>query len=215
MKKLSQNRMKLLGEIERHYAAHKEAIRARLMEFKSVPPSEYFYELAYCLLTPQSSAVNAEKTVSELRTAGFHDKEIDPEPILRNKEHYIRFHKMKTGYLISMKKQFPVIFRKLFEDLPAFDLREWIVKNVAGLGYKEATHFLRNIGKNDGLAILDRHILRTLKNLNVIYSIPISISKKRYIRIEQRFVEFADNIGIVLDELDLVFWSMGTGEIRK
>ncbi|GAJ17855.1 unnamed protein product, partial [marine sediment metagenome] len=25
-------------------------------------------------------------------------------------------------------------------------LREWVVKNFKGLGYKEASHFLRNIG---------------------------------------------------------------------
>ena len=84
-----------------------------------------------------------------------------------------------------------------------------------GLGYKEATHFLRNIGKNDGLAILDRHILRTLQQLGVVDSIPNSISKKQYLEIELRFKIFANNIGIVLDVLDLVFWSMGTGEIRK
>jgi N-glycosylase/DNA lyase len=114
-----------------------------------------------------------------------------------------------------MKEQFFDIAQKLSEPASAFDLREWLVMHIMGLGYKEATHFLRNIGKNNGLAILDRHILRTLERLGVVYSIPNSISKKQYLEIEQRFKMFADDIGIVLDELDLVFWSMGTGEIRK
>ena len=114
-----------------------------------------------------------------------------------------------------MKEQFSGIAQKLSEPASAFDLREWLVMHVMGLGYKEATHFLRNIGKNNGLAILDRHILRMLKRLGVVHSIPNSINKKQYLEIEHRFKMFANDIGIVLDELDLVFWSMGTGEIRK
>jgi N-glycosylase/DNA lyase len=114
-----------------------------------------------------------------------------------------------------MKDQFFVIAQILSEPASALELREWLVKNVLGLGYKEASHFLRNIGRNDGLAILDRHILRNLKRLGVIKSIPKSISRKYYLDIEQRFSKFAIDLGIALDELDLVFWSMGTGEIRK
>jgi N-glycosylase/DNA lyase len=186
-----------------------------LMEFKSVPESEYFYELLYCLLTPQSSAAHAERAVLKLRAAAFQQREIDPEPILRRSENYIRFHKRKSTYAKQLKKQFPDIKRELSESISVFEMRNWLVKNVTGLGYKEATHFLRNIGKNEGLAILDRHILRTLKNLNVIRSIPKSMSRNSYMKIEQRFMKFADNMDIILDELDLVFWSMGTGEIRK
>ena len=77
-----------------------------------------------------------------------------------------------------------------------------------GLGYKEASHFLRNIGKNDGLAILDRHILRNLKRLGLINLIPKSISKKQYLAIERRFSIFAKDLGIAFDALDLLFWSM-------
>ena len=114
-----------------------------------------------------------------------------------------------------MKKQFPLIAKKLSEHVSALELREWLVENVLGLGYKEASHFLRNIGKNDGLAILDRHILRNLKRLNVINSIPKSISKNKYLEIERCFSKFAIDNDIALDELDLLFWSMETGEIRK
>jgi N-glycosylase/DNA lyase len=215
MKTVSLDKIKLLDELQHHYLTHKEAIRVRLSEFQSIPPSEYFYELTYCLLTPQSSAAHAEQAVAQLRDAGFRSQHINPEPILRRKEHYIRFHKTKTRHLLQMKKQFSDIAQKLSEPASASDLREWLVTHIIGLGYKEATHFLRNIGKNDGLAILDRHILRTLERLGIVDSIPNSISKKQYLEIEQRFKMFANDIGIVLDELDLVFWSMGTGEIRK
>jgi thermostable 8-oxoguanine DNA glycosylase len=54
-----------------------------------------------------------------------------------------------------------------------------------------------------------------LERLGVVDSIPNSINKNQYLEIEQRFKMFANDIGIGLDELDLVFWSKSTGEIRK
>jgi N-glycosylase/DNA lyase len=74
---------------------------------------------------------------------------------------------------------------------------------------------MRNIGRSGGLAILDRHILRNLKRFGVIRSIPATLTTKRYLSIERRFARLADEIGIPIDELDLLFWSMETGEIRK
>lgn len=197
------------------YEQRKSAIRARLQDFSRIPSSHYFYELAYCLLTPQSSAVHADNVITQLRDGSFFEQGFNPENILRQKEHYIRFHKNKARYLLETRLQFETILSALSNGHAATDMREWLVKNVKGLGYKEATHFLRNIGRNEGLAILDRHILRNLKRYGAISRIPVSLSKKQYFSIEQRFKKFADLIGIPLDELDLLFWSMETGEIRK
>jgi N-glycosylase/DNA lyase len=88
------------------------------------------------------------------------------------------------------------------------------VVNVKGMGWKEASHFLRNIGYRD-LAILDRHILRNLKLHGVIRSYPASLTPKRYLAIEKAFERFASAVGIPMDELDLLFWSRETGTILK
>ena len=93
-------------------------------------------------------------------------------------------------------------------------LRDWLVLNVKGLGWKEASHFLRNIGCRN-LAILDRHILRNLQRHRVIRSLPKTLTKKQYHTIEQKFARFAETVGISMDELDLLFWSRETGEILK
>jgi N-glycosylase/DNA lyase len=191
------------------------AIRRRLEEFRGINPSEYFYEMVYCLFTPQTSAENAGKAVHELRRLSFELHAFDPEPILRNRSSYIRFHKTKSKHLLRLKEEFPLILNVLNQSIPPTDLREWLVKNVVGLGYKEATHFLRNVGKNGGLAILDRHILRNLRKFGAIRSVPKSLSRKQYMFIERRFLRFAEYVGIPLDELDLLFWSMETGVIRK
>ena len=204
-----------LLELTRLYDSRKDAIRTRLSDFARVQPVEYFYELLYCLLTPQTSAENADKAVETLRSRNFAGREIDPEPILAHKANYIRFHKTKSKHLLRIKHEMPGILNALSNGESSFELREWLVKNVKGLGYKEATHFLRNIGKNDGLAILDRHILRNLKRFGAIRSLPKTLTRKRYLTIEKRFEKFSQRIGIPVDELDLLFWSMETGEIRK
>lgn len=204
-----------LTELLTLYEERKDAIRSRLADFLHVPPSEYLYELLYCLLTPQTSAENAEKAVSQLREQSFDTQHVNPEPILANRSHYIRFHKTKAKHLLLIKQTMPRILEALSTGRSSFEQREWLVKNVKGLGYKEATHFLRNIGRNDGLAILDRHILRNLKRYGAIRSLPKSLSRKQYLAIERRFKKFSDRLGIPVDELDLLFWSMETGEIRK
>jgi N-glycosylase/DNA lyase len=93
--------------------------------------------------------------------------------------------------------------------------RDWLVENIKGIGYKEASHFLRNIGFGENLAILDVHILRNLKKVGVIKELPKSITKKRYLNIENKFKKFSDRIKIPMAHLDLLFWSLETGKIFK
>ena len=203
------------AEILRLYQDRRKAIHARLADFDRVREVEYFYELVYCLLTPQSSAEHAERAVASLMENRFAEQGWDPEGYLRNPGQYIRFHRTKARHLLLARHAYPEVLAALANGLSPAELREWLVRNVKGLGYKEATHFLRNIGRNGGLAILDRHILRNLKRLKVIRSVPTTMTKKRYLAIERKFEAFAKRIRIPLDELDLLFWSMETGEIRK
>jgi N-glycosylase/DNA lyase len=116
---------------------------------------------------------------------------------------------------MEMKAGFAAISGIVRSTLTAEEKREWLVRSVKGLSYKEATHFLRNIGKNEGLTILDRHILKNLKYHSVISALPKTVTKKNYLTIEKKFLRFAHDIGISVDELDLLFWSNETGEILK
>jgi N-glycosylase/DNA lyase len=201
-------------ELRREHAGRKKALRNRLADFAAVSRDEYFYELVYCLLTPQSSAANAGRAVEALKTAGLYENDIDAAPLLHQKEFYIRFHNTKARHLREAREGFPEIMNHLCNGSSAPALRTWLVGNVRGLGWKEASHFLRNIGYRD-LAILDRHILKNLKNHRVIRSIPRTLTRARYLTIERRFSRFAERVGIPMDELDLLFWSRETGEILK
>jgi len=80
---------------------------------------------------------------------------------------------------------------------------------------KEATHFLRNIGLGKDLAILDRHILKNLNYYGVINELPKTLTKKKYLEIEDKMKKFSEEIKIPIDELDLLFWSEETGKIFK
>ncbi|MCK4927149.1 MAG: DNA lyase, partial [Candidatus Aenigmarchaeota archaeon] len=110
---------------------------------------------------------------------------------------------------ITIKKT----IKKHEKDIPA--LRLWLINNIKGMGMKEASHFLRNIGKGNDIAILDRHILRNLERYKVIDSIPKTITPKRYIEIENCVRKLSEDTKIPMDALDLLFWSEETGEIFK
>lgn len=206
--------LKTVTDLRTLYLKRRKEINRRLRDFKKVKPSDYFYELVYCLLTPQSSAENALYVTEELRRNNFEKNGFNPESILRNSNKYIRFHKTKSKRLVALKSSYPLIKKKLRSEIKSHDMRDWLVKNVDGFGMKEASHFLRNIGYPD-LAILDRHILKCLYQLKVIGGLPASLTVKKYLQIEKKFKIFSDKCGISMDELDLLFWSLGTGRILK
>ena len=208
-----------IGSIPENYLAHWEgqcdAIRARLKEFRAVPPDEYFYELLYCLLTPGSRAANAEKVIAKFRALGFPENPVDPTPLLRDPAHYIRFHHQKTARILRFRDQWKEIESLLLNDeIPAAAKREWLVSNVHGLGWKEASHFLRNIGHLE-FAIIDRHILKHLLRSGMIEAIPKTITRRRYLELEELFGQLATAFGLTGQELDLLFWSIEEGSVRK
>lgn len=207
-------RYRLIADLQAEFEERKVAIRLRIDRFAAVQPEEFFYELVYCLLTPQSSAVNALKAVEMLKEADILNNGVLTARSLHQKTYYIRFHKTKARHINEMKAQFPQIAAMLRTGLSGPELREWLVRSVNGVGWKEASHFLRNIGHRN-LAILDRHIMRNLQRHGVIRKLPNALTPKRYLAIEAKFARFAKVVGVTMDELDLLFWSRETGEILK
>jgi len=88
------------------------------------------------------------------------------------------------------------------------------VKNIKGLGFKEASHFLRNIGFKN-LAIIDFHIVDLLIKHKLIDKKPKSLSKSKYLEIEEKLKKIANELNLSLGELDLYLWYMETGKILK
>lgn len=196
------------------YNKKKQQIKKRLKNFKLLykrSNKELFPELCFCLLTPQSNARHCDKAVQELKERGliFKGNTAGIGAILKGRA---RFHNKKAGYIVGARRAFD---KNIFSGSTALKLRDSLVKSIKGLGYKEASHFLRNIGLGKQMAILDRHILKNLKKYGAISRIPPSLTPKLYLDIEEKAKRFAKRINIPLEELDLLFWSKETGEVFK
>lgn len=132
-----------------------------------------------------------------------------------------RFPVARPRYIVTTRNYFHaecgMALRNLLRSFKdPFERRDWLAqeRQVKGLGYKEASHFLRNIGVK-GHAILDKHVMRCLVEVGVIDSAKPPSTRRKYLEVEQQLARFARDIGVDFDELDLVLWSMKTGEVLK
>ncbi|MCK9582817.1 MAG: N-glycosylase/DNA lyase [Endomicrobiales bacterium] len=215
----------------------KNKLSKRLEDFhevwKTYPEEELFGELAFCILTPQSSAKMCWRAIENLKNKNL---------LLKGKKEQIekelfgvRFKYTKAQRIVEAREKVTIksashlcagetspegrgkiSLRKILNEHTNCQLkREWLVQNIKGIGYKEAGHFLRNIGFAQELAILDRHILKNLKYFGVISEIPKTLTKSKYFEIENLMKKFAKKTGIPLDHMDLLFWQKETGEVFK
>ncbi len=219
---LSKSNPLTVAELVRAWHRSKKEIIKRLNEFRefwlSGSDEDIFSELAFCLFTPQSKAKSCNEAVKELYNNRllFKGKAED----IAKQINVVRFRNNKARYVVEAIDKFTINGRLKIKDVinrfkDEEELRNWLWKNIKGLGLKEASHFLRNIGKGGRIAILDRHILRNLQRLKVINKIPKTITANVYLQIENKMKSFSKKVRIPLDHLDLLFWGRETGEIFK
>jgi len=199
--------MSLISEVSRlRRKPISKTVRKRLIEFGK--NKEWFSELCFCILTANSKAKTAISIQKRLGRRGFLNLEKgELAGIIRKHKH--RFHNIKAGYICEAR-EFRSI-RTILENEK--DPREWLVRNVKGLGWKEASHFLRNVGCTD-YAILDRHILNLMEKDKLIKK-PKTMNRRNYLEIEGKLRKIAEKLRINLAELDLYMWYMETGEVLK
>jgi len=82
-----------------------------------------------------------------------------------------------------------------------------LVSTAIGIGPKQASLFLRNIGYANDLAILDNHVLRYIKWIRLISEHPIRVhSIKKYERVEKHFRQHAQQLGFSVAQFDIAVW---------
>lgn len=212
-----------LQEILKVYEKIGKDIDKRLKEFKEIwkngSNEDIHAELSFCILTPQSKARNAWKAITTLRADGV--LFTGDAQTISDYLNIVRFKNNKAKYLVELREQMKnekgeIITKQFFNLLPStFEKREWIVKNIKGMSYKEAGHFLRNVGFGEDVAILDRHVLKNLVKLEVISEIPKTITPKLYLEIEEKLRVYCKEVGIGMDQIDLLLWYLEAGEIFK
>lgn len=210
-------------EIEKKYKEIKPDIEKRLKEYKEIwekgTNEDIHAELSFCILTPQSKARNAWKAITNMRNDGVLFTGTPEE--LTEYLNIVRFKNNKAKYLVLLRQQMTnkdgkIITKDFFKSFSSVaERRNWIVENIKGMSWKEAGHFLRNVGFGQEVAILDRHILKNLVRLEVINEIPKTLTKKLYFEIEEKMKKYCEEVGIPMDSFDLLLWYLEAGEIFK
>ncbi|HIH15339.1 MAG TPA: N-glycosylase/DNA lyase [Nanoarchaeota archaeon] len=187
-------------ELYHHYEKHKKAIKERLQEFKQVrDEKKTFREICFCILAANTSSKMASRVMNGVGEVIFTGSEQE----IRERLHALscRFYNKRAEY-IFLARNVPIKFE-----------RDYLAENIKGFGYKESSHFLRNMGHSD-YAILDKHVLRAMQEFGIIKKIP-TMNKKNYLILEKKLKLFSKYLNISMDELDFVLWSRKSGEILK
>jgi len=232
--------MENIDKLRTEYHNKKYHIRERLNQFQkffSEPYSWYymdgelkllpvdikddyrlFEELAFCIFTANTSADMGLKAVDAVRNVLLNGT---AKEMTRRLEGIYRFNNLRPEFIVHtrnyLKNSINFELKKKIKSFKSRDeLRNFFAlnKDIKGLGFKEASHFLRNIGFR-GYAILDKHIINSLCEFGVIKTGEKPRNNKEYLEIEQKFIDFSKEIGIDMDELDLLLWSRKNGRILK
>lgn len=195
------------------HSAIRIKINRRIKEFKTInkdSSEELFQELSFCILTANFSSERSIRIHSQLKDCFCTDTK---ETLARKlKQAGYRFPNTRAAYIVessNKKDTLPAIIRIPHRD----ERRSWLVNNIKGFGYKEASHFLRNIGFDD-YAIIDSHVLELLERYNLITP-PKTLTKKNYMQIESLLQTIAQHSNLTLAKLDFYLWYLETGKILK
>lgn len=208
--------------IKKAHAERITDIRTRLAEFDDIWQNgtdlKLWEEMVFCFFTGGCSAKMGLRSIEAVRPILMDGTREELTQALLGKH---RYPNARAGYIVASRKFLQEhcgmhLRKKLKSFGDDLERRDWLVKEkrVKGLGYKEASHYLRNIGFK-GYAILDKHVLRSMTELKIIDDPKPPNTRSRYLMYEQHLKKFADQLKIDFDEMDLVLWSMKTGEILK
>lgn len=192
------------------------------MELRKVEKNDderIFEELCFCILTANTSAEMGMKAIDAIRSLLINGT---AEEMTKSLAGIYRFNTIRPSYIVHtreyLKDNLDFKLKNKIQLLKnnSIELRNFFAfnKGIKGLAYKEASHFLRNIGFK-GYAILDKHILNSLLEFHVISEIKQPLTSKIYYEIEEKMRLFSNEIEVPMDDLDLLLWSRRNGRILK
>ncbi len=203
--------MNLEEEIKKLKPEIEDKIKERLKEIQKKKTSEgIMMELFFCIIVANNSIKNGECALNNIGKNLFTLKEDDLKEQIKNTAK--RFYNRKSEYLIEAREKEKLLLNILERDITYIEKREEIVKNFKGIGYKEASHFFRNIGYSN-FAILDRHVLKILKKSEIIEEIPKCLTKIKYLEIEEELTKITEKLKINHSELDGYIFYLSSGRI--
>ena len=204
----------VMAEVEKPEIRRK--VKARISEFQMVQgegDDRWFEELVFCLLTANYSARGALTCIAALNEGDIIG-EGSLEQLRTCLEHRHRFPSKRAEFIHKARAHRGDLKRIITSQLSSHVARDWLVENITGLGMKEASHFLRNVGYLD-LAIIDKHILTHMLEQGIIEERPKTLTKKKYLDYEAILTRVAGRLNMPLGMMDLYLWSKKSGEVIK
>ena len=167
-----------------------------------------FGELSFCFLTANSSAELGIRIQAKVGDEGFKNlPEKELARIFREMGH--RYPEVRAHY-IKLARNFDI--SRVLKEKSGKRARE-IVIQLKGLGMKESSHFLRNIGFDD-VAIVDRHIYRFLVRHKLV-PFQKTITPRLYLACEEVLEKLSSKLDIPLSALDLFIFYRQAGTVLK
>lgn len=207
-----ENLIKSVNKLKK--APIKKTIDDRIASFKGLGKQnsdEIFKELCFCIMTANFSAARGIEIQKKIGNGFLSANEAGMAKKLKACGH--RFPNTRAKYIVEARKHKKTLTEKLKSLAGDEKTREWVADNIKGLGLKESSHFLRNIGR-DNCAIIDFHIVDLLVEHGLIKE-PKTLTKKTYFEIESVLRTLAARLGLTLAELDLYLWYLETGKVLK
>lgn len=204
--------MRLLRLLRKAKAERQAEVRRKLESFRKnrfQPAHRKFRELCFCILVA-NSGLGQTKGAWEKAGDGLLTLEA-PELQAELKRHGCRFHN-RAHDIVEARKNMDRLDEAL--SMHPHDAREWLRASIRGIGWKEASHFLRNMGCRN-LAIIDRHVASVLKGHGVIRRIPNLSSRKGYLEVERKLAGLSGELGVDLAELDCYLFYLGSGRLPE
>ena len=190
--------MLTVQDLNNSYRSRSNLIKTRLTEFSKILETsdndKLFEEMVFCILTAGTSAKLCLEVIPEIKDIIHCGSK---EQITAKLKSCYRFYNIRADYIFVtreyLKSEFNFEIREMlmsFED--PLERRDFLAlnKNIKGLGYKESSHFLRNIGFK-GYAILDKHIIGILNELGVIDDDKSPSGREKYLEVERAYKEFS------------------------
>lgn len=202
----------------------------RKENWQNIPEQQVWNELCFCILSGNvlydlaKSVVrvmnekrlfdplwiNEEKNAEMIIYRELEKPNFEPQKLNGELRKY-RYPSKRSQQIVNAAKILysnnDTLKKKLLSFKSDIEARNFLADNIPGLGIKEASHFLRNIGYSDSLAIIDVHMLSFMKKYALLeIEEKFSLTRKMYLRIESILRNFVNFHGLNLAIFDLAVW---------
>jgi len=198
--------------------------------WKTLSEQDLWNNLYFCILSSNVTYELAMSAFSHLANEGFLDvnwiitsrqpeEEIYIElskpqflPIKKDGSYRkYRFPKCRADNIVSTTHKIDELETSLKNILISqkeeVEIRKYLCNIVHGFGLKQTTHYLRNIGYSQNLAIVDTHIIKFLNEvLNPKFELQTKITNNRYLECEEIFRSICENLNLKISIFDVAVW---------